>query len=306
MRIRTDMKAGRTPPANIDDYIKGFPPPIQAILRQVRRAVRKAAPHAQEVISYAMPALRQHGILVYFAAFRNHIGLYPPVRGDARILKAVAAYAGEKGNLRFPYDKPIPYDLISRIVALRVRQDAAKAAGKRNAKKQMNSHVNSTPQAQLGSFIARFGSKEQKLIRSIRTGLRKRFATANELVYDYGFSLVVGYSPTDRGIDSIVSFSARTTGVALYFNRGPELPDPKRLLLGSGRQTRFLELKAASRLSHPDVKRLMSAAIGLSKIPLPSAGKGTLIIKSDGTKKRSPRAKKSVDKSRVKKPVRRT
>ena len=79
------------------------------------------------LISYRMPALRAHGVLVYYAAFKGHIGLYPPVSGDARLLKAVAPYAGPKGNLRFPYDKPIPYDLIASITRLRARQDAAKA-----------------------------------------------------------------------------------------------------------------------------------------------------------------------------------
>lgn len=143
------------------------------------------------------------------------------------------------------------------------------------------------PEAQLRSVIERFDRKDQKLIRSVRTALRKRFPTANELVYDYGFSLVIGYSPTDRGIDSIVSSSARATGVALYFNRGPQLPDPKRLLLGSGKQTRFVELKAASQLAHPDVEALIAAAIDQSEIPLPSEGHGHVIVKSDGRKRRS-------------------
>jgi uncharacterized protein YdhG (YjbR/CyaY superfamily) len=78
-----------------------------------------------------MPALKQNGILVYFAAFKSHIGLYPPVTGDTSIQKAIAPYAGEKGNLRFPLDKPIPYDLIARITEFRVKQDSAKAAAKR-------------------------------------------------------------------------------------------------------------------------------------------------------------------------------
>jgi uncharacterized protein YdhG (YjbR/CyaY superfamily) len=78
-----------------------------------------------------MPALKQNGILVYFAAFNGHIGLYPPVTGDARVLKAVAPYAGDKGNLRFPFDKPMPYDLIARVAELRAKQDSAKSALKR-------------------------------------------------------------------------------------------------------------------------------------------------------------------------------
>lgn len=123
------------PPATVDAYIAAFSPAIQRILRRIRQVVREAAPEAQEVISYRMPALRQGGVLVYFAAFTNHIGLYPPVRGDAEIEKAVAPYAGEKGNLRFPLDEPIPYDLISRITALRLKQELAKAAIGRTRKR---------------------------------------------------------------------------------------------------------------------------------------------------------------------------
>jgi uncharacterized protein YdhG (YjbR/CyaY superfamily) len=81
-----------------------------------------------------MPALRQNGILVYFAAFKNHIGLYPPVSGDPDISRAIAPYAGEKGNLRFPFDEPIPYDLIARITAFRLKQDLEEAALKRARK----------------------------------------------------------------------------------------------------------------------------------------------------------------------------
>ena len=125
------MQARPTPPATVDDYIAGFPPEVQAILRKIREVVRKAAPAAQEVISYRMPALKQNGMLIYYAAFRNHVGLYPPVTGDARIEKDIAPYAGEKGNLRFPFDKPIPYDLIARITELRLRQDLAKTPTKR-------------------------------------------------------------------------------------------------------------------------------------------------------------------------------
>ena len=78
-----------------------------------------------------MPAFRQHGILIYFAAWKEHIGLYPPIAGDPAIEKAVAPYAGPKGNLQFPLDQPMPLKLIARIVRLRVKQDAAKAAAKK-------------------------------------------------------------------------------------------------------------------------------------------------------------------------------
>jgi len=118
-------------PSTVDEYIAAFSPEVQNILRRIRQVVREAAPEAQEVMSYRMPALNQGGILVYFAAFKSHVGLYPPVNGDAGIEKAIAPYAGEKGNLRFPFDKPIPYDLIARVTAFRLNQNLAKAALKR-------------------------------------------------------------------------------------------------------------------------------------------------------------------------------
>lgn len=114
--------------ATVDAYIAPFPPAVRAALRKVRAAARRGAPRAREVISYRMPALRQHGILVYFAAFKHHIGLFPPVSGDVRLERAASPYAGPKGNLRFPLDEPIPCGLIERLTRLRARQDAAKAA----------------------------------------------------------------------------------------------------------------------------------------------------------------------------------
>jgi uncharacterized protein YdhG (YjbR/CyaY superfamily) len=118
-------------PKDIDEYISRFPKKVQAVLKKVRATIRRAAPEAHETISYMMPAFKQNGILVYFAAWEKHIGLYPPIAGDKVIEKAIAPYAGPKGNLQFPLDEPIPYDLIERIVKLRVKQDSAKAAAKR-------------------------------------------------------------------------------------------------------------------------------------------------------------------------------
>ena len=136
-----------------------------------------------------------------------------------------------------------------------------------------------TPEAVLRSFVDRFDPKAQKLIRSVRAAVRKRFPTANELAYDYSSHVVIAYAPTDRGIDSIVSIAARPDGVRLYFNQGPQLADPKRLLLGSGKQTRFIQVEAASQLAQPDVEALISAAIDLAGVPLPSKGRGKLIIR---------------------------
>ena len=120
------MATGRAKPKNIDEYIAAFSPEVQTILERIRQTIHQAAPEADETISYMMPAFTQSGILVYFAAFKNHIGLYPPIRGDVSLEEAIAPYAGEKGNLRFPLDQPIPYDLIGRIVKHKLKQNEAK------------------------------------------------------------------------------------------------------------------------------------------------------------------------------------
>jgi uncharacterized protein YdhG (YjbR/CyaY superfamily) len=112
----------RRAPKTIDEYIDRCPPQAQPILRRVRATIAKATPDATETISYGMPAFKLRRIAVYFAAFKRHIGLYPPVRGDAALEKAVARYAGEKGNLRFPLEQKIPYALIARIVKFRASQ----------------------------------------------------------------------------------------------------------------------------------------------------------------------------------------
>jgi uncharacterized protein YdhG (YjbR/CyaY superfamily) len=124
------MAATRTAPKSIDEYIAAFSPEVREILERIRLTIRNAAPEAQETISYEIPTFILRGALVHFAAFKNHIGFYPPVRGDAGLEKAISHYAGEKGNLRFPLDRPIPYRLIERIVKLRVKQNLAKAAVK--------------------------------------------------------------------------------------------------------------------------------------------------------------------------------
>jgi uncharacterized protein YdhG (YjbR/CyaY superfamily) len=117
-------------PTDIDSYISQFPADVQVILQQIRTTIRRAAPEAHETISYMMPSFKQHRILVHFAAWNNHIGLYPPISGDKALERALAQYAGPKGNLQFPLDEPIPYELIARIVKLRLKQDLDNTAAK--------------------------------------------------------------------------------------------------------------------------------------------------------------------------------
>jgi len=114
-------------PQTVDDYIGGFPLATQAILQAVRATVLRAAPEATECISYRMPAVFLSGVVVYYAAFKDHLGVFPPVE-DADVKAKVAPYAGPKGNLQFPYSSPIPYDLLAEVVKARLRANLSKAA----------------------------------------------------------------------------------------------------------------------------------------------------------------------------------
>lgn len=125
------MDAKTAAAAGIDDYIAAQAGAVQPVLQRIRAIVREEAPHAQETISYRMPAFMLGGALVYFAAFKKHIGLYPPVHGDAALLQALAPYRGEKGNLSFPLAEAMPYELIRRVVRQRVQENPSQAPGRR-------------------------------------------------------------------------------------------------------------------------------------------------------------------------------
>jgi hypothetical protein len=143
---------------------------------------------------------------------------------------------------------------------------------------------------QLNSFIGKFEARDQALIRAVRKALRKRLATANELAYDNYNFFVIGYGSTERPSDCILSIAAGANGVGLCFIRGASLPDPHKILLGSGKQTRFIRIGSAQVLARPEVEALIAAAVAESKAPMPPSGKGKLIIRSVSAKQR-PRRK---------------
>ena len=141
----------------------------------------------------------------------------------------------------------------------------------------------------LAGFIKKFDSKNAGLIRSVRTVLRKRLPTANELVYDNYNFFVIGYCSTERPSDCILSIAAGANGVGLSFYYGATLPDPRKLLLGSGSQNRFIRIESVSTLTRPEVEELIAAAIAQAKGPLPGSGRGKLIIRSISKKQRKRR-----------------
>lgn len=119
------MVMSRRIPKDIDDYIDGFPQEVQQLLRKMRQTIQKAAPEAEETISYGIPAFKLNGMLVWFAAFKNHIGFYPHASGIAAFKRELSAYKSAKGSVQFPFDAPLPLALVGRIVRFRVKEGKA-------------------------------------------------------------------------------------------------------------------------------------------------------------------------------------
>jgi uncharacterized protein YdhG (YjbR/CyaY superfamily) len=120
---------------SIDEYIENFPEEVQKILIELRAVIKAAAPDAQETIKYQIPTFMLKGNLVHFAAYKNHIGFYPAPRGIEKFKNELSAYKGAKGTVQFPLSEPIPFDLVSKIVAFRVAENLEKAAAKGKKKK---------------------------------------------------------------------------------------------------------------------------------------------------------------------------
>lgn len=124
------MSTSRKTARNFDDYLDRFPKDVQQRLKHMRLTIKKAAPQSQETISYGIPAFRLNGMLVWFAAFKNHIGFYPRTSAIAAFKKELSSYKGAKGSVHFPFDKPLPLPLISRMVKFRVKENLSKSKKK--------------------------------------------------------------------------------------------------------------------------------------------------------------------------------
>ena len=118
------MRTHQTAPKDIDEYIAGFPDDVQKILEKIRATIRKAAPDSEETISYRIPTFNLKGrYLVYFAAYKKHIGLYPAPLGNTEFKEKLSVYEAGKGTAKFPLDKPIPFGLITKIVKFRAKEN---------------------------------------------------------------------------------------------------------------------------------------------------------------------------------------
>lgn len=125
------MKTAQASPKTIEEYIAGFPPEVQQILQQIRATIRKAAPDAEEAIKYRIPTFVLNGNLVHFGAFKQHVGFYPTPSGIEAFKMELSRYEGAKGSVQFPFDKPMPLALISKIVKFRMKESQEKVAARK-------------------------------------------------------------------------------------------------------------------------------------------------------------------------------
>ena len=144
-------------------------------------------------------------------------------------------------------------------------------------------------EAELRGLIARFAPAHQGLISAMRRWLRKHLPTAHEVVYEYRDSFVISYSPNERGYEGVFAIRASANGVRLYFNRGKGLPDPEKMLRGSGGQTRWIDVEGTSTLKHPAVASLFDEALARNRVPFARTGRGPVVIRSTTAKKHSRR-----------------
>lgn len=167
-----------------------------------------------------------------------------------------------------------------------------KPSGRRSAKAEVEAPAGAqttaarrSAEAELRSLAARFAPAHARLIGAVRRQLRKRLPTAHELVYEYRDCCVTSFSPSERGYEGVLAVRASADGVKLYFNRGKELPDPAKLLQGSGNQTRWIQLEGAKTLARPEVARLIDEAIAGNRVPFPEAGRGSMMVRATAAQK---------------------
>lgn len=250
------MAPTRSKSAPVDAYIAGFPSEVQAVLRRIRDVVRAAAPEAEETISYRIPAYKGNGILVYFAAFKNHIGFYPPVAGDAKLMAAIAPYAGPKGNLQFPLDRPIPYRLIERITRLRVRQDAGKT-GPPARKKAARGKTPAPPSGATKAWFAAAPAPQRPVLNALRGMI---LAAAPDVIEEFKWSRPC-YSVPGGMFCYLHSTRNHAT---IGFHKGTSLQDPQRILRGTGKEMRHVRIASADAMDRAALAELIRQAAVLS------------------------------------------
>jgi uncharacterized protein YdhG (YjbR/CyaY superfamily) len=231
-------------PATVDEYIRSFPKEVQKLLQQVRIAIQKAAPAAEEVISYGMPGYKLNGMLVFFAGYKNHIGFYATPTGHKAFTKELSKYKQGKGSVQFPINEPMPLTLITRIVKFRVADNQKKLLEKKNSK-SVSVKLNKPKQSEkklVSQWMNQLDPKTKSLINAVRTMIK---SSAPELTERIKWN-----APSYYYREDIVTFGPHKTGkVFLVFHHPSVVTIQSALLQGTYKDRRLLYCNTKAELT---------------------------------------------------------
>ncbi len=247
------------PVRTMDQYIAGFPKPIQVVLGKLRNTIRKAAPGAEETISYAIPTFTLEGNLVHFAAFQNHIGFYPAPSGIKAFSKELSAYEGAKGSIKFPNGKPIPLNLVTRIVKFRVKENLAKSKDKwvKNKSKPVKSKKPSDDE-QVTAWLNKLDPQVKSEIQGVRKIIKDASTKLNERIK--------WNAPSYYYQDDILTFGPyKQDKILLVFHHPGVVKIKSSLLEGDYKDRRLIYFrnKSAAAKNKKQLKRIINEIIKL-------------------------------------------
>ncbi|MBC7874839.1 MAG: DUF1801 domain-containing protein [Ferruginibacter sp.] len=227
----------KTSPAAMNKYIAGFPEPVRKLLEKIRATIRKAAPGAEETINYGVPTFTLNGNLVHFAAFKNHIGFYPAPSGIVAYKKELSIYEGAKGSVKFPIDKPIPFDLISKIVQFRVKENEELALAKANKKSPPKKKTAKlTDEEQVKAYMNKLGPVAKSEIEAVRKIIKGAHPKLSERIK--------WNAPSYYYKEDIVTFGPyKTHKLLLVFHHPAVVKLRSKLLQGDYKDRRLVHFK---------------------------------------------------------------
>ncbi len=222
------------PVKNTDEYIMQFPPKQQAALEQIRKAIKAAAPGAEEVISYNMPAYKYNGMLVYFAGYEHHVGFYPTPSGIEAFIKELAVYKNSKGSVQFPLDKPMPLTLVKKMVQFRIKENSVKAKPAPAAVKSKS--IKLSDEQQVNEYLAKLDAAVSEEINAVRKIIKAANSKLNERIK--------WNAPSYYYKEDILTFGPyKTHKLLLVFHHPAVVKIKSALLEGDYKDRRLVHLK---------------------------------------------------------------
>jgi uncharacterized protein YdhG (YjbR/CyaY superfamily) len=221
---------------NIDEYIAAYPANVKRMLQILRQTIKSAASGSEEVISYSMPAFRFHGILVYFAAYKNHIGFYPGASPIVAFQKELSVYKGAKGSVQFPLDKPLPLDLIAKIIAFRIKENLEREKAKNSRIKRNELSRDNAGSKAVDNHIEKLEPTLGKIVQQIRKSILHTSSEIGERIKwnnpsFYFIGKMKAFDPKEYKRE-IAVFNLSKGRIMLVFPSGAKVNDTNGLLVG--------------------------------------------------------------------------